>query len=78
MSLVLTGHFFSREEELIWLGDHGPHFNSLTVFKARPASGYLYSLLETVRSNKKETRDCFLGFYKRPVRHWVPARPHFL
>src|SRR5208283_2452096 len=44
------GHFFSCHLELIWFRDHGPHLNSLTEFKAWAASGYLYGLLETVRS----------------------------
>ena len=48
-----------------------------SVDKTRAASGYLYGLLETVRSNNKETCNCFLGFHKRPVRHCIPARENF-
>ena len=71
------GRFFSCDLELTWFRDDSPHFDSLTEFKTRAASGYLYGLLKTVRLNDKETCNCFLGFRKRPVRHGLPARENF-
>jgi len=74
---LFIGRFFSCDLELTWFRDDSPNFDSLTEFKTRAASGYLYGLLKTVRLNDKETCNCFLGFRKRPVRHGFPARENF-
>src|SRR5712691_5380506 len=74
---TFIGLFFPCDLELTGFRDDGPHFNSLTELETGAAFGYLHGLFKTVRLNDEETCNCFLGFCKRAVLHYVPVRENF-